>query len=106
MSLFSRCAQCISIAKYVCFEFRTIILAAGIWFFPDPQADGLASGIVWRDGSVAGDAYYLDGVDPIVTGDVELLESGEDDTTLDVSTGPGGEAVVDDCREKTAAVLP
>ena len=76
-------------------------LLAGIWFFPEPQADGLARGIVWRDGAVVGDVYYLDGVDPIASGEVELLDGGADEITLEISVDPGGDAVVDDCSQKT-----
>jgi hypothetical protein len=52
-------------------------LIAGVWIFPDPQGDGLSQGIVWLDGAVVGDIYYLDGVDPLVEGDTTLLETGE-----------------------------
>lgn len=52
-------------------------LIAADWVFPDPQGDGLAQGIVWLDGEVVGDVYYLDGNAPLVEGDTTLLETGE-----------------------------
>lgn len=71
-------------------------LVAGIWSFPDPQADGLAQGIVWLDGEVVGDVYYLDGADPIETGEVELLETGEF-ITLELDMAASGEAITKGC---------
>ena len=71
------------------------MLAARYWF-PDPQGDGLAQGIVWIDGEVVGDVYYLDGADPVETGDVAMLQTGEL-LTLEVAPNSGGELVALDC---------
>lgn len=70
-------------------------LVAGIWSFPDPQGDGLAQGIVWLDGEVVGDVYYLDGVDPLETGEVDLLET-EEFITLELAIA-SGEAIAKGC---------
>jgi hypothetical protein len=71
-------------------------LVAGIWSFPDPQGDGLAQGIVWLDGEVVGDVYYLDGVDPLKTGEVDLLET-EEFITLELGMATSGEAIAKGC---------
>ena len=73
-------------------------LLAGIWWFPEPLGDGLAQGIVWLDGEVVGDVYYLDGVAPRETGDIELLNTGQT-LTLELSTNSAGQAVADQCWE-------
>ena len=70
-------------------------LLAAIWEFNDPQGDGLAQGIVWLDGEIIGDVYYLDGVDPIVNGDSELLETRD---LLSFELGmDGGKAIAIGC---------
>ncbi len=70
-------------------------LVAGVWTFPEPGGDGLAQGIVWLDGVVTGDVYYLDGVEPLVEGDDALLETGEF-LTLELDM-EGGLAVATGC---------
>lgn len=80
-------------------------LLAAIWDFPDPQGDGLARGIVWSDGEILGEIYYLDGVDPLSEGATELLDT-DDILTLELTIGDDGYVTADCWAGPRPALIP